>query len=192
MKITYYDSQIKFVENGENDFLTSNNNEAVIICLNQTEVCYLNDDSCNVQYCEENNIPIIKNSEIKTILQNNGGCIVGVNGNIFINIKVKSDICLSDKFSKMLCQYLKNKGIESVSEDNNDILINGFKVASGCETTYNGWQLMVYQISLYQDINLIENICTKAMVKVPKGLSEYGLTTEELKQFCIDYWTKAQ
>ena len=187
MALKYYNSQIDFVKNNETEFLSSNDNEVALIVLEQTEVCYGADDSCNVQWCEENNIPIIHQSKLQ-----GGGCIVGVKGNIFVDAKAKTDVCLSDKFSKALCQFLKNKGFTSVREDNNDVLVDGFKVASGCETSENGWQYMGFQISLYQDINLIENICTKAMVKVPKGLSEYGLTTEELKQFCVDYWTKAQ
>jgi hypothetical protein len=28
------------------------------------------------------------------------------------------------------------------------------------------------------------------MIKVPKALSEYGITTEEMVKFCEDYWTK--
>ena len=36
----------------------------------------------------------------------------------------------------------------------------------------------------------IKKICTKPMVKVPKGLSEYGITTEEVKEWFLDFCKK--
>ena len=38
------------------------------------------------------------------------------------------------------------------------------------------------------DLEAIKNACKKPMVKVPKALSEYGITTEEMVKFCEDYW----
>ena len=57
-KIKEYDSQIEFVKN-EDEFLNSSDNETALITLKQTEVCYGADDSCNVEYCKENNIPSV-------------------------------------------------------------------------------------------------------------------------------------
>ena len=33
----------------------------------------------------------------------------------------------------------------------------------------------------------IKAICKKPMKKVPKGLSEYGITTEEVEQMFLDF-----
>ena len=184
-KIKEYDSQIEFVKN-EDEFLNSSDNETALITLKQTEVCYGADDSCNVEYCKENNIPYIHQSKLQ-----GGGCIVGVEGNIFIDVKRKlEDRCLSDKFSYVLADYFKEIGLSAVRTDNNDVLINDFKVASGCETTKNGWQYMGYQISINQDLELIRNVCNKEMVKIPKGLSEFGITTNDMVKFCKDYWSE--
>lgn len=185
MKKMILDSQIEFV-NQEQQFLDSPNNETVIVILNQTEAIYGADDSCNTEWCEENNVPYAHQGKLQ-----GGGCIIGVKGNIFIDAKRKitDDVeCLSDKFSKALCDYFKSIGLDSVRQDNNDVLVDDYKVASGCETVVNGFKYMGYQISINQDIETIKHACNKRMEKVPKGLGEYGITTEEMKQFCEDYW----
>ena len=183
--IKQYNSQIEFINN-EEEFLNSPNDETVIVVLNQTEAIYGADDSCNTKWCEDNNIPYAHQGKLQ-----GGGCIIGVKGNIFIDIKRKCDgECLSDKFSKVLAKYFKDKGLESVRCDNNDVLIDGFKVASGCETNHNGFKYMGYQISINQDIETIKHACNKPMIKIPKGLGDYGITTDEMKQLCEKYWTK--
>ena len=78
--------------------------------------------------------------------------------------------------------------MESARCDNNDVLVDGYKVASGCETIHNGFNYMGYQISLYQDLETIKNVCNKPMVKIPKALSEYGITTDEMVDFIEEYW----
>lgn len=183
MKIIKLDSQIQFVEN-ETEFLNSSNEQVAIVVLKQTEAIYGADNSCNTEWCEENNIPYAHQDKLQ-----GGGCIIGVKGNIFIDAKIKPiGECISDKFSKALTDYIKNKGLKTVRCDNNDVLIDGFKVASGCETYVEGWKYMGYQISIYQDIEIIKNVCNKPMNKVPKALSEYGITTEEMILFCEKYW----
>ena len=49
---------------------------------------------------------------------------------------------------------------------------------------------MGYQISINQDLDVIKHACTKPMEKIPKALSEYGITTEEMVKFCEDYWAE--
>ena len=179
-------SQIEFVKN-EDEFLNSENNETAIIVLDKTEAVYGADGSCNIEWCNENNVPYVHQYRLQ-----GGGCIVGVKGNIFIDAKRLLDDedseCLSDKFSKALCEYLKVIGLDSVRQDNNDVLVNGYKVASGCESIVNGFKYMGYQISINQDIELIKHVCNKEMVKEPKGLGEFGVTTEGIVAFCEEYW----
>lgn len=185
--INYLTSQIDFVKNKEENFLNSKIDETYIIILNDTEVCYGIDNSCNIEYCKKNNIKYIHQSKL-----NKGGCIVGVKGNIFIDVKrkIKDGKCISDKFSKSLAKYFESKGLQSIRTDNNDILIDDYKVASGCESTIGEFQYMGYQISMFQDIELIKNVCNKEMIKIPKGLNDYGLTTNDIKEFIEDYWSK--
>ena len=169
----------------EKEFLDSPNEETVIVVLKQTEAIYGADDSCDTKWCDENNVPYAHQGKLQ-----GGGCIIGVKGNLFIDAKRKANggECLSDKFSKALAEYFKGKGLESVRCDNNDVLVDNYKVASGCETNENGWKYMGYQISINQDIDTIKNACNKPMVKIPKGLGKYGITTDEMVRFCKKYW----
>ena len=178
-------SQIDFVEN-EEDFLSSENDETVIVILEKTEAIYGADDSCDTEWCDKNSIPYAHQDKLQ-----GGGCIIGVKGNVFVDAKRLSEgECLSDRFSKAFAVWLKEKGLKSVRTDNNDVLVDGFKVASGCETVFGKWAYMGYQISINQDIETIKNACKKEMVKTPKGLGEFGVTTEEIVSFCNDYWDK--
>ena len=84
--------------------------------------------------------------------------------------------------------YLKQKGLNSVRCDNNDVLVDNFKVASGAEAILpTGLLYICYQISINQDLEVIKYACTKPMIKVPKALSEYGITTEEIEKINKHY-----
>ena len=79
--------------------------------------------------------------------------------------------------------------MNSVRQDNNDVLVDDFKVANGAEVILSGgYHYIAYQISINQNLEIIRHACLKPMVKVPKALSEYGITTEEMVKFCEDYW----
>ena len=177
------DSQVEFVKN-EKEFLDSPNEETVIVTLNQTEAIYCEEGSCNIAYCKEHNIPYAK-------MPQGGGCIIGVKGNVFVSVKRKTvgGEAYGDKFTKIFAKHLKEeRGLESTRCDNNDVLVDGFKIASAVETNVNGWQYMCFQVSLYQDLETIKNVCNKPMVKIPKALSEYGITTDEMVDFIEEYW----
>lgn len=186
MDIKFYSSQIQCIKE-QPLFIGSQNEETTITVLDNTEAIYIDDGTCNIKWCEENNIPYIQQLNL-----HNGGCIIGVKGNVFVDAKRKISSGgenLADVFSKALCLYLKSKGLDTIRCDNNDILVDNFKVASGCEMRVNGFQYVGYQISINQDIETIRHACNKEMIKVPKGLSEYGITTDDIKDFCIKYWS---
>ena len=183
MKLVKYNSQIEFFKN-EEAFINSNEDEISIAVLDQTEVLYNKNSGCNVDYCEEHNIA----SYCGKI--DNLGTGVIAQGSIVITVKKKisGGEALSDQFSKALVNYFTEKGLPSVRQDNNDVLVNDGKVASGGEIVINGFNYMGYQISINQDIETIDNVCTKPSVKTPAALSEYNITTEEMVKFCEDYW----
>ena len=45
-------------------------------------------------------------------------------------------------------------------------------------------------IGINTNLDHIKAICRKPMKKVPKGLSEYGITTEEVEQWFLDFCEK--
>lgn len=77
--------------------------------------------------------------------------------------------------------YLCKKGINAV-HDENDILCDGFKVGSESRRRLNEQGLRFYGIflSFNVDPNMVNKLCTKTMTKVPKGLSDYGITRKEI------------
>ena len=44
----------------------------------------------------------------------------------------------------------------------------------------NGVVYTAIHISIGMDLDLIKAICTKPMVKTPKGLQDYGITQDEI------------
>ena len=87
---------------------------------------------------------------------------------------------------KSLAKYLQEKNISAVFVDN-DLLLDGYKVAGVSKTLLNDVAFFALHISINVDLDLIKNICTKEMVKIPKGLNDYGITTEEIKIFIEEF-----
>ena len=186
MEIIYYNSQTEFLKNHLKDFINLNEEKIKITIIENTEAFYGCDTSIDKEWCDKNGILYAQNKLVDDV-----GCIVSIKGNIVLDIIKKGygDIRFSDNFSKALCEYFKSKGMNSVRQDNNDVLVDGFKVASGAEAILsNNFHFVGYQISINQDLNAIKHICKKPMEKVPKALSEYGITTEEMLEFCEKYW----
>lgn len=155
-------------------------------CIHEnTEINYGNANDVDLDYCKEHNIDTFQ-------MLRDGGCIVCSAGNVGItHFSNVSEGWVCDKFSFAFIDYLKSKGIENIETSNNDILIDGYKVASSVEKRILGnmdWIYSTFQISINQDIETIKNVCKKPMIKVPKALSDYGITTEDIVEFCEEYF----
>lgn len=163
----------------------------VLVVNEQTEVTCGGQNDVNFEYCEEHNIPVYN-------LQRDGGAIVYFAGNVsWAEVKSNSsrDFKLTNiDFLSSLTEYLKTKGINAI-QDGNDILVDGFKVASGCAINLPPDFKRTFscgQICINCDVEVIDHICTKPMKKVPKGLSEYGITTEEIEQFTLNFFKEKE
>lgn len=145
------------------------------------EVSYGFNNDCDEDYCKKHNIPCYNR-------QSAGGTIVHAKGTIGINYIYSHDKIpqfLSTEFIEKFCYYLKNKSLNAVL-DGNDILIDGFKVASCAENNLEPdyrWCNIVILLPITQNLDLIKSICKKPMLKIPKGLGDYGITTEEVVEF---------
>lgn len=117
---------------------------------------------------------------------NNAGTIVSNDGDILIGHFAEPDNGWYDKFIAYFLDWLKAKGLnaEYVS---NDILVDGFKVCGMCITRYGRIDYTGGIISMNVDLYHIKKICRKPMVKTPRGLSEYGITTEEVEQMFLEF-----
>lgn len=139
------------------------------------EVGVLTNSHCNFNkdYCIENNIPIAYGKYI-------GGTIVNFPGDLSLCLTTKERTTFGQDVYELSIGYLESKGLNPF-RDNNDTLLNKKKViswASGiCD---NGFYQTVIHFSINSNIELINNICTKKMVKIPGALFECNITGEEL------------
>lgn len=116
----------------------------------------------------------------------NGGTIVGNKGDIAFAHFSHHDNGWMENFIEHFLDWLKGKGLNAVYESN-DILVDGYKVCGMCVTRYGRIDYTAGFISMNVNLDHIKAICKKPMNKVPKGLSEYGITTEEVEQMFLDF-----
>ena len=120
---------------------------------------------------------------------NNGGTIVANAGDImFSHVDVPENGWIT-RFAEYFVEWLKEKGLNAEYVDN-DILVDGYKVFGLCITRYGRVDFSSGFISMNTNLGHIKQICRKPMKKVPKGLSEYGITTEEVEAMFLEFCEK--
>ena len=144
---------------------------------------------CDCDYCSKYNIKILP-------IPNEGGVIVLSKGDVEIGIFKDSGWNLCDKFMQELCDRLKEK-VPGIAKIDNDLMIDGKYKCAGSSSinlgdSRNPYIYTAAHISLNVDMELINHICLKEMKKIPKGLSDYGLTTQELVDMVIDIYNKLE
>lgn len=145
--------------------------------------CYLNllmrDDDKILIARGRNDLGALPDKFIPVETNHNGGPIVGF----------PDSVCLvafyheGDKptWRDDLYEFLVSKGLNA-KKTSNDITVDGFKV-SGYSSQYIGKEDLVYATFFAAfNVNLedINAVCKKKIVKVPKGLDEYGISRQEV------------
>lgn len=116
-------------------------------------------------------------------LHTKGGVTVLYEGNLstgFIG-EYKSNDKLMHDYIIAFCKWLYGRGLKPVF-DGNDLLIDGYKVCA-FSSNYDEatqWGLATITFTVNIDVDLVRAVCNKPMEKVPKGLSEYGITVEDI------------
>lgn len=127
------------------------------------------------EYCKENNIPIFR-------VQRSGGAIVSnINDFEFVIVNKETDTNKMPPLFNKLVHLLVSKNV-NVKIENNDLLAEGYKVASWSYRTVPGGIYTAMHISMSVNLKSIKNICKKEMHKVPKGLNDFGITNEEVER----------
>lgn len=116
----------------------------------------------------------------------NGGTIIGNKGDMAFAHFGAIDNGWYNRFIDHFVKWLKSKGLnaEFVS---NDITVDGYKVCGMCITRYGRIDYTAGFIGINTNLDDIKAICKKPMKKVPKGLSEYGITTEEVEEMFLNF-----
>lgn len=117
---------------------------------------------------------------------NNGGTILANPGDVVIGHFYKPDNDWRDKFVAYFVDWLRAKGLNA-EYTKNDVLVDGYKVCGMCVTRYGRIDYTGGIISMNVNLDHIKAICKKPMEKVPKGLSEYGITTEEVEKMFVAF-----
>lgn len=117
---------------------------------------------------------------------NNGGTILASVGDIMFSHVAELDNGWLASFAEHFVDWLKGKGLNA-EYVKNDILVDGYKVCGLCITRYGRIDFSSGIISLTVNLDHIKAICKKPMEKVPKGLSEYGITSEEVEKMFVAF-----
>ena len=144
-------------------------------------------NTCDCEYCEQNNIKLLP-------IPNEGGVIVLSKGDVEIGIFKDNGWDICNNFMNALCGKLKEK-VPNIEVVGNDLVIDGKYKCVGSSSrnlgdAKNPYIYTAAHISLSVNMGLINHICKKEMVKIPKGLGDYGYTTEEIKKIIIDLANK--
>lgn len=165
------------------------NKLSVVLPIDELSVQYGDQNDFNKEYCDENNI-------LYRYERRQGGCMVLFPNNILIfDIRPVEEYQITTSFETDFVSFLQNKHLNA-DIDKNDILIDNkkimgqvaFPLPSPCE----GLLYLGAQISINSDSELINQICTKPMKKIPGALSDYGITTEEVMQWTLDWFDRHQ
>ena len=117
---------------------------------------------------------------------NNGGTILTEAGDFEIGHWYIPNNGWCKRFADYFVNWLKAKGLNAEYTDN-DILVDNYKVCGTCVTRYGRIDYTGIHIGINTNLDHIKAICKKTMKKVPKGLSDYGITTEEVEQMFLDF-----
>jgi lipoate-protein ligase A len=90
-------------------------------------------------------------------------------------------------FANYLVNEYKKRGLNAFF-DGNDILIDGYKISGLSATPYGHIQYSTIHIGINTNLDDIKAICTKPMIKIPRGLNVYGITAEEIEQIFLEFY----
>lgn len=135
----------------------------------------------NKNFCLKNNIELLE-------FPNEGGVIVVSEGDFDIGF-ISKDINnnFNYNFATKIKEYLNKKGLDAKFDGNDLILNEKYKCGSFSSRRLGNMLYSAFHISINVDLQMIKNICTKPMVKIPKGLSSYGISTEEIKILFLNF-----
>lgn len=161
------------------DFIV-NQKEGIAYCVHDEKSIFVaGSDAIDEGVCSEYGYTILDT-------KHTGGVVVVEIGDVSVIHFGEVGNVWMQKFAKYLIERYKDKGLDATYEGN-DVLVDGYKISGLSATQYDNIQYSTIHIGINTSLEHIKAICHKPMVKVPKGLSEYGITTEEAEQMLLDY-----
>lgn len=152
-------------------------------------VAYCVHDSKSVLYAGENAVDEALCAELGYRLmatRHTGGLVVVGDGDVSVIHFGEIGNDWMHRFANYLIERYKAKGLNATF-DGNDVLIDGYKISGLSATPYGNIQYSTIHIGVNTNLDHIKAICRKPMKKVPKGLSDYGITSKEVEQMFLDF-----
>lgn len=152
----------------------------IAYCVHDEKSVFITDtDSIRKDACVEHGYSVLDT-------KHTGGVVVVSEGDVSVIHFGEIANDWMRRFAKYLIKRYKEKGLDATF-DGNDVLVDGYKISGLSATPYGHIQYSTIHIGINTNLDHIKAICRKPMVKVPKGLSEYGITTEEVEQMFLDF-----
>lgn len=142
--------------------------------------CGINNE-LNADYCKKNNIQLLQ-------FPNEGGVIVVSEGDFDIghfSYNVKNTF--NKDFANCIIKYLTQLGLNAQFKGNDLILDDLYKCGSYSSRQYGKILYSAFHISININLEAIKNICKKEMIKIPKGLSEYNISTNNIQELFLEF-----
>ena len=119
-----------------------------------------------------------------------GGAIVVEEGDICFAYFGRSGNTFKEDILNYVVNWLKEKGINATI-DKNDVLVDGCKCLGIGHNKHGVVDFYTGYIGVNPNLENIKKICNKPMAKTPRGLGEYGIDTEQVREmflaFCKEY-----
>ena len=154
--------------------LLKDKNNTIIVTNKETCVLVGNND-CDLEFCQSNKLPIYETHQ--------GGTIVNFKGDVCVGNYQDAFNDYGEQFMIKYANWLKTKGLNASFVGNDVVVDDNLKVGSYMSTFINGCLYTAIHLSFGMDLYLIRSICKKKMEKTPTGISEFGITEEELLLF---------
>lgn len=154
----------------------------------------------NVPYCEEHGISYFRR-------KSGGGCVYSDEGNLMLSW-VTPTANVESAFSEYLgrlCSALKAMGVDAVSSEHNDVLVDGRKVSGNAFFLHSGAGIVHGTLLYDTDFSVLGKAITPSREKLAKhavqsvrqrvaNLKELGLSLgiEGIKAFLVRYFTDSQ
>ena len=116
-------------------------------------------------------------------LKHDGGCVITGNGDYMVGCFTrdinKFALDVVNRFYNDIKSILPND--VEVREDKNDLLVDGKKISGAMSVDFiDEYKFVGFFVSYKNSKKIIEDICTKPMVKEPSGLEDFGVNNIEL------------
>lgn len=173
-------------------YVKNNNigNLTIVFSFDNLYVEYGTEGDININFCESQSIPYKYDNR-------KGGCMVLFPGNVVVqDIRLGHNYILAQELATDFILWLNQKEITNVKFIDNDILVDNKKimgmVLQQLPAPFDDYIYFGIQITINSNIELINQICTKPMKKIPGALSDYGVSTLEMVDWLLEWFNRHQ